>query len=275
MSSLLLGLLKLNLLAALLQHSLSLQAHNSTAPLALDGFIELSMEVLRESLQLGFIILVDLGKSNDGSVLLVGEGAESALALDNGEWDIHLAAQGWQPDDKLNWVNIVSDDDQLGLLLLDQRGDVLQAVLQSSRSLGGGNWLTLGNGSSLSFKSGSLGILGLWLVLNQKLEELSGLVLVQSSLELVDGWWDLQALNKDLLLSLKSDILWPTDISGQVTGGSDVTSNTEGLGAGLEERRWLGTNLLGLSRSSLGRGSLGRSLGGGSLWWLWGQRENR
>jgi hypothetical protein len=263
-SSLLLGLLDLKLLTTLLELGLGLETHDSAAPLALNGLVELSMEVLRESLELGFVLLANLGEGNDRGSLLVGQCAETGLSLDNGEGDIKLAAQGRKPDDELDRINIVGDDDQLGLLLLNEGSDVLKTVLEGVGDLGSGNRLTGSNSGGLGLNAGGLGLLGLRLVLNQELEELSSLVLVESLLELVDGWGDLEALGQDLLLSLKSDVLGPADISGQISGlRSDVTSDAVGLGTRDEKRVRLGGlgNLLGAG--------LGRSLGVGGLWRLW------
>ena len=62
------------------------------------------------------------------------------------------------------------------------------------------------------------------------------LILVDGRGELVDGWWDLESLHKDALLSLNADVLGPLDEAGQVARGLDVTTDTEVLGGLLEER---------------------------------------
>ena len=61
------------------------------------------------------------------------------------------------------------------------------------------------------------------------------LVLVNGRLELVDVGWDLKALEKDALLSLDADILGPLDETGEVANWLDVTTDSEVLGALLEE----------------------------------------
>lgn len=61
------------------------------------------------------------------------------------------------------------------------------------------------------------------------------LVLVNSVGELVDGWGDLQSHEEHGLLSLDTDVLGPLDESGEVADGLDVTTDTEVLGALLEE----------------------------------------
>ncbi len=62
------------------------------------------------------------------------------------------------------------------------------------------------------------------------------LVLVNGLGELVDGGWDLEALEKNALLSLNADVLGPFDETGKVADGLDVTTDSEVLGRLLEER---------------------------------------
>ena len=52
-------------------------------------------------------------------------------------------------------------------------------------------------------------------------------VLVDGFSELVDGWWDLESLEKDSLLSLDTDVLWPLDETSKVALWLDVSSKTE------------------------------------------------
>jgi hypothetical protein len=55
-----------------------------------------------------------------------------------------LSAKVWQPKNKLDWVNIGSNDDQLGLLLLNKSGDMVETTLDKV-------WLLLVNGLLVSF----------------------------------------------------------------------------------------------------------------------------
>ena len=121
----LLGLLGKAGLLADLELADGLVAHLATTPGAADlgVLVELSLEarlVLGEGAGVGGL---DLGEGDDGSVLLVDEGAEAALALDDAVRDVHLAAQGREEDDELDRVDVVSDDDKLGLLVLNELGD--------------------------------------------------------------------------------------------------------------------------------------------------------
>lgn len=55
------------------------------------------------------------------------------LALDDAVRDVHLAAEGGQPDHKLDGVHVVGDHHKRRLLLLDKRGHVLEAKLDDLR----------------------------------------------------------------------------------------------------------------------------------------------
>jgi hypothetical protein len=222
----LLGLLESDSLLLLGLLMLRLLSHDTTTPGSSSGnvVVVLSLEGLGEGLEGGDVFLSDRCQSDNGGVLLVNEGTESGLALDNAEWNILLSAQGWEPADELDWVNIVSNNDELGLLVLDEGGDLMDTVLDSKWLLLV-TFLTGGLGLSDLLKADLLLLGGLWGVLVQELEELRSLVLVESVGELVDHWWNLNSLQKNLLLSLKSDVLWPSDISCQINSGLDVVAD--------------------------------------------------
>ena len=129
-----------------------------------------------------------------------------------------------QPEDQLDWVDIGGDDYQLGLLLLDESGDVIESAFDHERLLLV-NGLFLGLGLSLLDESVLLLLLVLRLVLLEETGESLELVLSESVGELVDDSWDLESLEEDFLLSLEKDVLWPLDISGQVSLWLDVSSN--------------------------------------------------
>ena len=74
----------------------------------------------------------------------------------------------------LNGVDIVSDDHQLGLLLLHESGDGVDAVSHYGSSLGGSVFLPLSPGSGSLSQPLLLGLLGLGPVLVQQLEQLGG-----------------------------------------------------------------------------------------------------
>ena len=135
-----------------------------------------------------------------------------------------LSAEMRQPEDQLDWVDIGGDDYQLGLLLLDESGDVIESAFDHERLLLV-NGLFLGLGLSLLDESVLLLLLVLRLVLLEEAGESLKLVLSESVGELVDDSWNLESLEEDFLLSLEKDVLWPLDVSGQVSLRLDVSSN--------------------------------------------------
>jgi len=119
----------------------------------------------------------------------VAELAESGLTAEEAVWDILAAAKSGQVDHALNGVNVVSDDHELGLVLFNEGGDVVETELEV-HGLGALGVLVLGGLE----EAGLLLLLGLGLVLTEELEELGRLVFVNSVGELVDGWWDLESV---------------------------------------------------------------------------------
>ena len=65
--------------------------------------------------------------------------AEASLALDDHVGDLELLAEGREPDDDLNGVNVMGDDNELrpvgGISGLDESGDVVDSVLDEVRLL--------------------------------------------------------------------------------------------------------------------------------------------
>jgi len=142
--------------------------------------------------------------------LLVHDSAAAGLALDNGVWNTHLSAKSWQEDHQLNWVDVVGDQHQRGLLVLDEGRHVIETVLDSvwllARILLG---LAFADCGSLLVQTLLLLRLSLRSVLAEELEGLCSGVAVESVLELGDRRRNLQAEVEDLLLALKTDILRP------------------------------------------------------------------
>ena len=71
------------------------------------------------------VFSIDIGQSNTRTVLEANKSSESGFTLDNGVWDAHSAAKGWKEENDFNWINIVSDDDQLSTLLFDLSGNTV------------------------------------------------------------------------------------------------------------------------------------------------------
>lgn len=205
------------------------------------------------------VLLLDVLNGKDGGGLLVDDGTEPGLVLDNDVWDTHLAAQGWEEDDQLDWVYVVSNDNEVGLLCLNEGNDMVKTVLDEVWLLG---ILILcrficSDGGSSSSKTGFLLLLGLWSVLVEELEELGSGVLVKGMRELSNRWWDLQSLVQDDLLALEANVLGPLDESGEIARWLDLLANGEVLWTGLKERILLGLGRLGGAERCGGRLSSG------------------
>lgn len=149
---------------------LVLLGHNETTSLALVVVVG-SLEGIHESLELGDVLLVDLSDGEDGSSLLVNKVAETSLALDNAEGNVHLAAQGGEPDDELDGVNIVGDDNELGSTRLNKVGHVVETVLDGLGLGGSSGGLTSSLGSGGGLEAVHLLLLGLRAVSSEELEK--------------------------------------------------------------------------------------------------------
>lgn len=75
------------------------------------------------------------------------------------------------------------------------------------------------------------------------------MILIEGLGELVDLRGDFKSLEENSFLSLKSDVSRPSDESGQVSLGLDITTNSEASGLRFEKGVSLLFNLLGLGNS--------------------------
>ena len=89
-----------------------------------------------EGSEFTLVLRLNVLESNDGGGLLVDDGTETGLALNDDVGDTHLAAEGREEDDELNGVDIVSDDDERRLLGLNEGNSVVEAILDKQRLLG-------------------------------------------------------------------------------------------------------------------------------------------
>jgi hypothetical protein len=169
----------LDSLPALLHASVGLGAHDTTSPVTRSILVVgLEVAVVDSRDELGKLVLVlraDLGEGEDGSGLLVNNGTETGLALDDNVGDTHLAAEGGEEDNQLNGVNVVGDQDEGGLLVLDEADNVVQTELGGVGLLGDILLLlALRDGGSLLGQALLLLGLGLRAVLVEDLESLGG-----------------------------------------------------------------------------------------------------
>lgn len=90
---------------------------------------------------------------------------ESGLTLDEAISDTLLSAESWEESHKFNWVNVVSDDNELCFTFFNESGNVVKTVLEDVWL---GTLLSITTSLllfGLLLESGLLLLFGLWLVL--------------------------------------------------------------------------------------------------------------
>jgi len=210
----------------------------ATAPVLSDllsSLVVVGLNGLNNLVEGASVTGLNLGDGHASGGLPSGNSAESSLVLDNAVGDSHLAAQGRQEENKLDGIDIISNDDQLSFLLLDQGDDTVHSVTDNGGTLGGGICLALGLSLGSLLQSLLPGLLSLRPVLVQQLEQLGGCLLVQGGLELLNWRRNLQTGLKDSLLSLQTDILGPSDKSGEISLGLDILADSKVLGSLFEK----------------------------------------
>lgn len=148
------------------------------------------------------IFFVYISQSEAGSGLLVDEGTQSCLSFNEAVWNLHLSAESWDVEHQFNWDDIMSNDDELGSLVFNQGGYVVQTEFDVHWLVTVLLFFVLVFVLGLFLESLPLVLLGLWSVLGQQGEEFVGLVSLQGVGELVDLSWNEQSVPKDLLLSI-------------------------------------------------------------------------
>lgn len=265
----LLGLSSLTSSASLLGNASQVLATHNETTASLHGLL-ISVEVrvsgdLNKVGELSLVLAINVDESQSRGGLLTNNLTEASLALNDDEWDALLTAEGGKPHNELNGLNVVSDDDQLSLLLLNEASDVLEAILDNVGLLGlslTSSLILSGSEQTSLLLGGSLGSVGV-----QELEEQCGGVLVEGLGELVDHRGNLQALEQNSALALNADVTRPLDKAGQVALVLQVATDAENAGTSLNLRDGLLLGTLLGSGPLLNGGSGGRG-GGDLLAWL-------
>jgi len=204
---------------------LVLDSHNTTTPGLSQLFVlvVLLVEGLSKSLKVLEVFSSDFGKSQASSSLLVDKLAKVGLATHEAVRHTTLAAERRQEDDHLDGVNVVGNHDKLGLLLLDELGDVVKTELNVN-GLGTflGRFVSGSSGEALFLLGAGLGA-----VFSEQFKELTGLITFNCAVELGNGWWNLKALHQNTLLALNSDVLGPSNEAGEVSLRLDVSSDSK------------------------------------------------
>lgn len=255
----LLGLLSLTDETGLLSLSGQVLATHDETTASLHGLL-IGIEVgvsgdLNKVGKVSLVLGVDVDEGQSRGSLLTDNLAETSLTLNDDVWDTLLTAESGEPHNELDGLNVVGNDDQLGLLLLNEASDVLEAILNNVGLLG----LTLTTSLILGSSQQTSLLLGrsLGSVRVQELEEEGGGVLVKGLGELVDNRGNLQALEQNSALALNADVAGPLDEASQVALGLNVTTDGENAGTSLNEGNGL------LLSSLLASGSLLDGRGGG------------
>jgi hypothetical protein len=223
-------------LGTLVEFGLSLETHFTTSPLAEQFRIVVvlfSTEGL-EQFELFFVRLVDTSQSHGGGRLHVHQGSETSLVLDNHKGDSHFAAEGRQPHDKLEGINVVGDQHKLGFLFFHQRGNMLESVLDLMRGLATGIFSTSSSGflDTLFLGGGSFRA-----VLVEQRKDGHGFVLANHLGELVDGRRDLESLVENRTLTLNADVTRPSHETRKIaTGGANIVTDAKVARTGGKER---------------------------------------
>ncbi|KAH3659830.1 hypothetical protein OGATHE_005875 [Ogataea polymorpha] len=121
-------------LGSLCQLSIGLSTHHTSTPvssLLLVLFDEVSVDGGNELGQSSLVLWSNVDQGSNSTGFLVNKGSQSSLTLDDSVWNTHLSAQSWQEDNQLDWIDIVGNQHQFGLLVLNQRNNVVQTVLDN------------------------------------------------------------------------------------------------------------------------------------------------
>ena len=155
-----------------LQLALSLKTHDTTTPLLLN--LGVSVAGVLAGSESSLILRVDTSQAHASGGLLVNEGTELSLARDNGVSNTHLVAEGGEPHNEFEGIDVVSNQNELGLLLLDKLGDVVKTVTDEVGSTLLLDGLTFDFSLSLLSETSLLLSSSLGDILGEETEDISG-----------------------------------------------------------------------------------------------------
>ena len=114
-----------------------------------------------ESGEFALIFAFDVLESKNSSGLLVHDGTEASLALDDHIRNTHLAAESGEEHDEFDGVDIVCDDDERRLLGFGEGNTMIETMLDKERLLVFGSLLLLGGSLGDALETSLLLSLGL------------------------------------------------------------------------------------------------------------------
>jgi len=213
------------------------------------SFVEVCLDGFKDLGELAAVSAFNRSEGDTGASFSSNESSQTSFSFDNAIWNSHFTTQCWDEKNQLKGINIMGDDDQLSFLLFNSSHDGVSSLLQRNNSFGWGVSFTLCLILSTSLQPCLPRSTTFWSVLIQHTEQLLGCLSVQSLVELIDWWRNLESLLKDSLLPLDADVSWPFDESAEVAGGLDILSYAE-VTCALLEKRILLLFRLGLLRSN-------------------------
>ena len=66
------------------------------------------------------MLVVDVGEGHSGASSSSNELSESGLAFDDAVWNVHFTAERWKVNNDFDWIDVVGDENELGLFSLDE-----------------------------------------------------------------------------------------------------------------------------------------------------------
>jgi len=218
---------------------------------------ELRLDSINKLSEISTEILGSVGDGNDRGGLVVDELTKTGLVLHDAEGNLLLAAEGREPENKLDGINIAGDDNKLSLVASDEMSDVVETIAESNGALSSHLLKELLVGSTtgllvdlLAFLgrlhnlSETLGILDATLSagsillrthLGHELEQIDGGGLVQGVVEHVDCRRALETVQKDALLTSNANILGPCNKVSKIALGGHAHTSSPLLRTGLEK----------------------------------------
>ena len=111
---------------------LILDTHDTTSPSSSDlGVFDVSLgEVSSKCLNLNQVLSVHVSEGDTSGSLKVNKFTKGSFSTDEAEWGSLLSAESWKMDHQLNWINIVSNDNDLGLAFLNKGGYMVESKFE-------------------------------------------------------------------------------------------------------------------------------------------------
>jgi len=218
---------------------------------------ELRLDSINKLSEISTEILGNVADCNNRSGLVVDELTKTGLVLNNAVGDLLLAAEGREPENKLDGIDIAGNHNELSLVTSDKVSDVVETIAKSNGALGSKLLENLLVGSTTGLHVDLLTLLGglhdlsktlgvllttlpassllLRTHLGHELEQVQCGGLIQGVTEHVDCRRALETLKKNVLLASKTNVTGPCNKVCKITLGWDSDASGPVLGTSLED----------------------------------------